>query len=127
MLAGILFGLGASACWGLANVAVQSAGRAIGSLRGLLWAQVVGIGLALLGSWALGERPVWPTAADGVWIGVAGVASLGGYGCLFYAFEHGRLSLAVPIISSWAVLASGLSLFLFHERLTASQFGGRRL
>ena len=122
--AGILFGLGASASWALANVVVQRVGRAVGSLRGLFWAQVIGIGLAVLAAWALGERPRAPSGEDLLWIGVAGAASLGGYFGLFYAFEHGRLTLSVPIISSWAVISTAISLVLFGERLTAAQLVG---
>ncbi len=124
MTAGMLLGLGASACWALANVVVQRAGRAVGALRALFWAQLVGIALAALGALAFGERPVAPTAADGAWVAVAGVAGLGAYFCLFYAFEHGRLTLAVPIMSSWAVLSSALALAMFHERLAAGQLVG---
>jgi drug/metabolite transporter (DMT)-like permease len=122
--AGMLLGLGASASWALANVAIQRAGRAIGALQGLLWAQIVGIGMAVAGAALLGERPAALTAGDGAWIAVSGVAGLTAYACIFYAFEHGRLTLAVPIMSSWAVLASALSLLLFHERLSPGQLVG---
>ncbi len=123
-MAGMLFGLGASASWALANVVVQRAGRAVGALRALFWAQLVGIALAALGALAFGERPALPTASDGAWVAIAGVAGLGAYFCLFYAFEHGRLTLAVPIMSSWAVLSSALSLIVFHERLAPGQLAG---
>jgi drug/metabolite transporter (DMT)-like permease len=121
---GMLLGLGASASWALANVVVQRAGRAVGALQGLFWAQLVGIGLALGVGALLGERPAVPTSGDALWIAVAGAAGLLGYFCLFYAFEHGRLTLAVPIMSSWAVLSSALSLLVFHERLTPGQLLG---
>jgi drug/metabolite transporter (DMT)-like permease len=124
MLAGMLLGLAASACWALANVAVQRAGRAVGALRALLWAQLCGIGLCALGAAAFDQRNAPLSAATGAWVGVAGAAALLAYLCLFYAFEHGRLTLAVPILSSWAVIASALSLLLFHERLTAGQIVG---
>ncbi|HTB61327.1 MAG TPA: DMT family transporter [Polyangia bacterium] len=120
----MLLGLAASASWALANVVVQRAGRAVGALQALFWAQLVGIGVAGLGATLFGERPPPLTAGDGVWIAVAGLSGLLGYVCLFYAFEHGRLTLAVPIMSSWAVLSSALSLVIFHERLTASQLLG---
>jgi drug/metabolite transporter (DMT)-like permease len=55
---------------------------------------------------------------------VAGASGLLAYVCLFYAFEHGRLTLAVPIMSSWAVLSAGLSIVLFGERLSAGQLIG---
>jgi drug/metabolite transporter (DMT)-like permease len=118
MLAGMLLGLAASASWALANVAVQRAGRAVGALRALLWAQVIGIALSAIGAVAFDDRTASISGATGVWIAVAGTSALLAYLCLFYAFEHGRLTLAVPIMSSWAVLASALSLVLFHERLT---------
>jgi drug/metabolite transporter (DMT)-like permease len=124
MLAGMLLGLAASASWALANVVVQRAGRAVGALRGLLWAQVVGIALSALGAAAYDDRTAALTPALGGWIAVAGISALLAYFCLFYAFEHGRLTLAVPIMSSWAVIASALSLVLFHERLTVAELVG---
>jgi len=124
MLAGMLLGLGASASWALANVVVQRAGRSVGALPGLFWTYVVGIVLAFVVAAALGARPPALTAGDWVWIAIGGVSGLLGYACIFYAFEHGRLTLAVPIMSSWAVLSSALSLIVFHEKLTAGQLLG---
>ncbi|HMF44427.1 MAG TPA: DMT family transporter [Polyangia bacterium] len=126
MLAGVLLGLGASACWALANVAIARAGRSLGSLRALLWSQLVGAGLAALASAAV-EQPnltLHALAVRGGWIGVACASSLLAYVCMFYAFEHGRLTIAVPIMSSWAVIAAAISLVLFHERLGRAQLGG---
>jgi drug/metabolite transporter (DMT)-like permease len=124
MLAGMLLGLSASASWALANVVVQRAGRAVGALQALFWALLVGTGLAFLGAALLGDRPPPLTAGDGVWIAIAGATGLLAYVCLFYAFEHGRLTLAVPIMSSWAVLSSALGLVIFREHLTVSQLLG---
>ena len=124
MLAGVLLGLGASACWALANVGVARAGRAIGSVRALLWAQLAGAGMAAIGSVAIDE-PHWSLAASlGGWIAVAGVSALVAYASMFYAFEHGRLTVAVPIMSSWAVIAAALSMALFGERLGGAQIAG---
>jgi drug/metabolite transporter (DMT)-like permease len=120
----MLLGLGASACWALANVAVQRAGRAVGPYRALAWAQVVGV-IAVVAFALPFERRVAPiTPATLAWVGVAGLAALGAYVSMFYAFAHGRLTLAVPIMSSWAVLASGLSFLMFDERLAAGQLAG---
>jgi DME family drug/metabolite transporter len=124
MLAGMLLGLGASACWALANVVVQRAGRAVGALRGLLWAQVIGVALSALGAIAFDDRSAPFSTATAGWVAVAGVSALLAYFCLFYAFEHGRLTLAVPIMSSWAVIASASSFVLFHERLTGGELVG---
>jgi drug/metabolite transporter (DMT)-like permease len=132
MLAGMLLGLGASACWALANVVVQRASLAIGPYRALLWSQLVGVAIvAAVGGVAVAVPGLatggWLprlSPAVGVWIVVAGASSLLGYACLFYAFAHGRLTLAVPIASSWAVLSAALALLLFDERLAPGQLAG---
>ncbi|HVR61276.1 MAG TPA: hypothetical protein VMU50_05220, partial [Polyangia bacterium] len=58
MIAGVLFGLGASACWALANIAVARSSRAVGAARALLWAQLVGIAVLAEAAMALDFRPV---------------------------------------------------------------------
>jgi drug/metabolite transporter (DMT)-like permease len=124
MLAGVLLGLGASACWAVANVAIARAGRAVGSLRALLWSQLAGAVMAAIASAAI-DRPnlaLWSSL--GSWIPVACVSSLVAYVAMFYAFEHGRLTIVVPIMSSWAVIAAALSIALFGERLGGTQLGG---
>jgi drug/metabolite transporter (DMT)-like permease len=126
MLAGVLLGLGASACWAVANVAVARAGRTLGSFRALLWAQLLGAGMAALASAAI-ERPnltLPALAAHGGWIAIACLSSLLAYVCMFYAFEHAKLTVAVPIMSSWSVISTGLSIALFGERLDGAQLGG---
>src|SRR5262245_44383392 len=124
MIAGVLLGLGASACWALANVAIARAARSIGSFRALLWAQVAGAVMAAIASAAV-DRPQWAAVpAMAGWIAAAGVSALAAYVCLFYAFEHGKLTIAVPIMSSWAVLSAALSIALLGERLGRAQLAG---
>jgi drug/metabolite transporter (DMT)-like permease len=124
MLLGILLGLGASVCWGLANVAVQRASHTVGTFRGLFWSQLLGGVIAGIAAAVLDHRAAQPALTDLPWVAVAGAAALLGYLCLFYAFEHGRLTLAVPIMSSWSVIAAGLSLVIFDHRPTAPQLLG---
>jgi drug/metabolite transporter (DMT)-like permease len=131
MLAGMLLGLGASACWALANVVVQSASRAIGPYRALVWAQVAGLVLVAIGVGARGGASFDGHALTAAltpavlgWTAVAGVSGLLAYVCMFFALAHGRLTVAVPIMSSWAVLSSALSLVLFDQHLSAGQLLG---
>ena len=124
MIAGVLLGLGASACWALANVAIARASRTIGWVRALLWSQLAGAVMAALASLAFDPHHWALSPALAGWIGVAGVSSLLAYVCMYYAFEHGKLTIAVPIMSSWAVIAAALSLLLFGERLDAAQLVG---
>jgi drug/metabolite transporter (DMT)-like permease len=123
MLLGVLLGLAASASWALANVAVQRSARHVGPFRGILWAQLVGalvVSLAL----PLDVRAAPFAPLDAVWVAAAGAAGLLAYVCLFYAFEHGRLTVAVPIMSSWAVIAAALSLAIFREPVRHAQLAG---
>jgi drug/metabolite transporter (DMT)-like permease len=123
MLIGVLLGLGASASWAIANVAVQRSAHSVGSVRGLLWAQIVGIVVVAL-LLPLDVRTAALTPLDALWVAIAGLSGLLAYTCLFYAFEHGRLTIAVPIMSSWAVLSSALSLAIFHEHVRPLHFAG---
>jgi len=124
MFAGILLGLGASACWALANVAVARSGRDLGSFRALFWALLTGAGMAALASAAIDQHDFTLSASRAGWIAVASASSLLAYVCLFYAFEHGRLTIAVPIMSSWAVIAAALSIGVFGEHLGRGQLAG---
>jgi drug/metabolite transporter (DMT)-like permease len=124
MLAGVLLGLAASACWALANVAIARAARAIGVLRSLLWAQLAGAVMAAIASPAIDTPRLSLAPSLAGWIAVAGLAALLAYACMFYAFAHARLSVAVPIMSSWAVIAAALSIALFGERLAGTQLAG---
>jgi drug/metabolite transporter (DMT)-like permease len=55
---------------------------------------------------------------------VAGVAGLFAYAGLFYAFSRAKLSLAVPFVSSWSVVAGAMSLTVFHQSAGAAKLGG---
>jgi drug/metabolite transporter (DMT)-like permease len=123
----VWLGLGASGCWALANVAVQRGARRLGTVRALLWAQVLGgLGLAVLA--ALFDQRSQPfTVVTLGWLAGAGCAALVAYLCMFYAFQHGRLSIAVPIMSGWAVISSAISVGLFHERVRPLQLIGSAL
>jgi drug/metabolite transporter (DMT)-like permease len=123
MLLGVVLGLSASASWAIANVAVQRSARHVGPFRGILWAQIVGV-VFVACALPLDTRTAAPTALDAVWVLALGAAGLLAYGCLFYAFEHGRLTVAVPIMSSWAVIATGLSLAIFREPVRPLQLTG---
>jgi drug/metabolite transporter (DMT)-like permease len=123
MLAGILLGVGASACWAVANVAVQRSGRRVGAVRALLWAQLASLPLlaALL---PFDARVEAFGAAQALELLGAGTAALVAYVCMFYAFEHAKLTTAVPLMSGWSVIAAVLSLVWLHERVRPTQLLG---
>jgi len=126
MVLGILFGLGASASWAVANVVVQRSSRRLGAVRAALWAQVIGgVGAALV---ALLEHPPEPWSASATaWAAAGGVAALVAYAGLFTATEGGRLSIVIPIISSWSVLSAAIGIGVLGEHLRTVQLAGAAL
>jgi drug/metabolite transporter (DMT)-like permease len=124
VLFGILLGLATSGCWALGNVFIQRSGRAIGTARALVWALGLG-GLVAAGAAVLfDQRTLLPTLGTWIWLLVAAAAGLLAYACLFYAFTHAKLSVAVPFVSSWSIIAGLLSLTVFHQAARPGQLGG---
>jgi drug/metabolite transporter (DMT)-like permease len=116
VILGVLLALLTSVSWAFGNVFVQKSGRAIGTVRATLWALVVGCIVA--GSLSLALETRQETIGAGVlgWTAAAGLSALLAYGCLFYAFEHAPLSLAVPVVSCWCLIAGVLSFTVLGER-----------
>jgi|GEM_PF-1283600 len=125
MAFGILMGLLASASWACANVFIQRASRALGPFRALVWALTSG-GLALLpvALW-LDQRTVsLVSGALTGWLGVAALAAVVAYTSMFFAVERGRLSVVVPVMSSWSVIAAAISLVVLGETVRRTQLLG---
>jgi drug/metabolite transporter (DMT)-like permease len=110
--------------WALANVAVARSAQQVGAVRGLLWAQIVGGVLAAAASWVFDARTQALTLETAAWLAGAGGAALLAYLSMFYALEHGRLSIAVPIMSGWAVISTGISVAVLREPVRAAQLAG---
>src|SRR5882724_5210108 len=127
MLIAVLLAFGASASWGLANVAVARSARLVGPVRGLLWAEVYGGALALAVGWAVDERTQAFTLGTAAWLAIAGAAALLAYLCMFYALAHSRMSIAVPIMSGWAAISTAISVLALHEPVRPAQLGGGAL
>lgn len=116
MVWGIALALGTSAFWALGNVFVARSGRAVGSWRALLYSQL--LGALLTGALSLlfdaPNRTFDGPAA--LWLAAAGLGSLLAYVTMFYAFAHAPLSLAVPFMASWPVIATVIGIAAFGER-----------
>jgi drug/metabolite transporter (DMT)-like permease len=124
VILGVLLGLATSLCWALGNVFIQRSGRAIGGPRALTWALALGGIVSAVAAALFDQRSEATTGATWAWLLVAGVSGLLAYACLFYAFSRAKLSLAVPFVSSWSVVAGVLSLTVFHQSARSGQLGG---
>ena len=128
MFFGVVMGLLASASWAAANVFVQRSGRLLGSVRALVWTQLLGI-VAMLPVMLLAERrPSLPVGGAGwAWLVVAAAAALLAYTSMFHSMERGRLSIVVPVMSSWSVVAAALSIGVLGETLRRKHLAGAGL
>ena len=61
------------------------------------------------------------------WLIAVGPLSLLSYLCMFHALQHGRLAIASPIISGWAVISTAMSIVVFREPVRALQIAGAAL
>jgi drug/metabolite transporter (DMT)-like permease len=106
---GVLFGLTAAICFGVADFFATGAARRAGVPRTLLAVQVVGM-LAMGAVVAVAGRP--PVAAPGAWAAMATLSAVNFVGMLllYRAFAIGTLSLVSPIASGFAVVTAGLAL-----------------
>jgi drug/metabolite transporter (DMT)-like permease len=124
VLVGVLLGLCTSVSWALGNVFIQRSGQALGGPRALTWAMGTGGIGSLIAAALFDHRTGTLDAATWAWLVVASVAGLGAYGGLFYAFTRAKLSIAVPFVNCWPLVAGILSLTVFHQTGRAGQFGG---
>ena len=106
---GVLYGLTAALCFGLADFVATRATRRVGVLRTLLAVQAIGL-LAMAAVVAtVGEAP---SSSPRAWAAMGGVAVANFLGMvlLYRAFAIGTLSLVSPIASGFAVVTAGFAL-----------------
>jgi drug/metabolite transporter (DMT)-like permease len=124
VLAGILLALATSVCWAFANVFVQRSSREVGAVAAMVWALLLGAALSGAAS-PLFDRPTAGiTAAHVGWLALAGGAGLCAYAGMFYAFARAPLTLTIPFIACWSLIAGAIGLLVFGERPRPAQLGG---
>jgi drug/metabolite transporter (DMT)-like permease len=106
---GILFGLTAAICWGVADFAVTRIARDLGVAQAFFYVQVIGMGLVGL---LLVASPAIPAPSAGIWLLVVGIGlfNLAGTLLLYRSFAIGTLALVSPIASPFAVVCALLAL-----------------
>lgn len=123
---GILLGLLTALSWGSSDLLARFATRKIGTLRAMLYMQVIGF---LLLSLALPRLGGLGHLADGsgwipwAWGILAGVLNTFATLALYRSFEIGKLSIVAPISASYPALTMVLAAFT-GERLRALRLTG---
>ncbi len=123
---GILLGLLTALSWGGADFLARFATHRIGTLRTMLYMQLVGlllltIFLPLLGGW--GHLADGSGCQPWAWGILAGTINASGTLALYRAFEIGKMAVAAPVSASYPALTLLLS-WLTGEHLTLVRMVG---
>jgi len=78
----------------------------MGPVRALYWALLLGALVTGALGFSLEHERAALTASTFGYLALAALTGLGAYAGMFYAFSQAHLSVAVPIVSSWAVVAA---------------------
>src|SRR5713101_5446334 len=123
---GILLGVLTALTWGGSDFLARFATHRMGTLRAMLYMQLLGfilltIALPWLGGWGhLADGSGWQPWAWGILAGsVNAVSTLS----LYRSFEIGKMAVVAPLSASYPVLSVSLSL-LSGERLSAARATG---
>lgn len=101
MTEALLFALGASLAWGVADFVGPWQGRQLGVLRVMLWAQVGGVSLLALVTAARGEGPHdWAV----LWAIPAALSGTLGLFAFYRAMATGTMSVVAPIAGASAIV-----------------------
>jgi len=112
MTSGVLLGLTAALCWGVADVFMRGASRMSGVFLTLLYTEIVAVVGFLIAAGPLGLL-TFTHATPGALLAAAALnlIILGGAGLLYRAFAVGTLALVSPLAASFAAVTTLLSLF----------------
>lgn len=123
---GILFGIIAMICWGVADFFVAKAVRKAGAFKTFLWSRIIGVILMFLVFALFFGFPVLSISAISI-ILVTGLLSVISYLAFYKGLQVGKVSIISPIAACWAVVTVILSLVFLDEKMTAVQGIGATL
>ncbi|HEY0711345.1 MAG TPA: DMT family transporter [Polyangia bacterium] len=124
MFLGLVLGFLTSISWALGNVFIQRSGRAVGGPRALTWALGIGGGLSALAAVAFDERTAAIDGRSLGWVALAALSGLSAYATIFYSFTRAKLSLAVPFITCWSLVAGIFSMTVLGHSVRGGQLLG---
>lgn len=116
----IIFGLSALFGWGVTDFLAALVSRKIGNVSAVFWSTIGGLILMLLYFSFTHGSFVIPLSALLILL-ISGILQAMGGLSFYKALEVGKVSLASPIASSFAMWTVLLSLIFLHEKLTSIQ------
>jgi drug/metabolite transporter (DMT)-like permease len=113
----VIFGIGAAAGWGVADLWAAISGRRIGAFTTAIVAQMAGAVVATILVFA---SRVSLAPLDGVasWLVPSALLMAGGYFTLYRGLELGPVAVVSPVLASYAIFPVLLAMLLLGESLT---------
>lgn len=121
-LTGLIFGMLAALCWGIADFIARDATRKVGDSYTLFMVLAIGgVGVAV---YALPQGISLPAKDSAGLLITTALLALGGYMALYRALKVGMLSVVSPIAAGNSVIPITLALIVLGERPLPWQYGG---
>jgi drug/metabolite transporter (DMT)-like permease len=113
-----------SVSWAIGNVLTQRLGKLVGPPRAMLWSMIAGATMATPCAILLDTRSAPLSGGVAIWAVVAALGGLVAYIGLFFAFANEGLTIAVPIVSSWSLVAGVVAVAFLGETLRGFRLVG---
>lgn len=120
---GILFAIVSMLSWGIADFFAKKSIDKIGYTKSLLFNQAISLGPIFIYAMLFAKFPTFTTSLLLISI-VGAFTGIAGYLYFYKGLQKGNISIVSPLTSSWAVITSLLSIFIFGEQLTSIQIAG---
>ncbi|MGQ9788366.1 MAG: EamA family transporter [Candidatus Hadarchaeaceae archaeon] len=120
---GVIFGILAMFCWGVADFLVAKVVRKISVFRTFVWGEIISVFLYFLFFLCFFK---WPQISE-VTFGIILACSflhITAYLALYKSLQLGQLSVVTPISASWVVLTVLLCVIFLNETLTGAKLAG---
>jgi drug/metabolite transporter (DMT)-like permease len=124
MANGVLLGLTAALCWGVADYCLRGAIHTVGTFRSLYFMQIIGL-LALFIGVVPWLRPSFAGASPSAILAAVGLSLviLVAAALLYRAFAIGKLAVVSPIAASFGAIATALALLTGERPSPTKLFG----
>lgn len=120
---GILFGMVALLGWGASDFCVSKSARGASPFTAFLWSQIVALILMFPIYLMFFSLPQFSIALLGL-MAASGFLTVVSNLSFYKGLQVGKVSIVMPVASSWAVVTVLLSLAMLHEVLTGVQAVG---
>lgn len=120
---GIVFGILAMFCWGVADFLVAKVVRRVNVFRTFVWGEIISLSLYFLFFLYFFKWPQLSEMTFGI-ILACSLLHITAYLALYKSLQVGQVSVVTPVSASWVVLTVMLCVIFLNETLTGAKLAG---